>query len=89
MTTIFKYPLIITDEQILELPLFSQILSVKFQRGELFLWAKVNTDSQSVKTKIFIYGTGNPIRSKSKMKFVDTVMHFEDSLVWHVFKEIL
>lgn len=31
MITIFKYPLLITEEQVLELPLFAQILSVKLR----------------------------------------------------------
>lgn len=43
MKSIFKYVLLIKETQLLTLPKNAQVLSVANQRGNLVLWAAVNT----------------------------------------------
>lgn len=86
MMTIWKYPLEITDEQTIELPQRSEILSVQMQNGVPTIWALVDPKAPGpkVKQKIGIFGTGNPIDGVLfKQAFIGTVQ--QGSLVWHVF----
>lgn len=85
MKTIYKYPLEITDEQEIEIPLGSRILSVQMQRDQLCLWAMVNSKvTNKTKIKILVCGTGNPIEyPPSRMEFLGTIQ--QQVFVWHVF----
>ncbi len=88
MLTIYKYPLTITDLQVLMLPLGARILSIAGQHGQLMLWALVNPDTDHLQTfHVSIFGTGNPIFELPGPNgfgdFVGTVIL--DNLVWHVF----
>jgi hypothetical protein len=49
MKKIFKYKLEAVDEQILELPRGSKILSVEEQNGDIVLYALVDSDAESSK----------------------------------------
>lgn len=83
---IWKYELRITDEQELEMPMFSEILSVADQHGSLCLWAAGDTKLPKVKRTIEIIGTGNPIKDPGWRKFIGTVSM--GSFVWHVFERM-
>ena len=91
MEKICKYELEIADEQKINIPAFSRILSVQAQHDKLCLWAVVETEMPLSEIEILIVGTGNecpegcwdnpPIYNN---KFLGTVqMH--NGLVWHVF----
>lgn len=88
MLTIFKYPLEITDEQIIELPIEAKVLSVGEQNGGLFLWAIIDTEkTQTRKYKFLIVGTGNemPEAADNELhRFIGTVQI--KPYVWHVFE---
>jgi len=84
--TIYKYELIITDEQIIDMPIDATILSVHKQNNKLCLWVKVNPDVKYTEERcIHIYGTGNPIFIKKEI-FIGTVVFEEHGAVWHVFE---
>lgn len=87
MKTIYKFILKSTDEQTLELPLGSKILSAKEQRDEIVLYALVNPDEEiKVTYSILAYGTGQNIDVKvSGYEFLDTVLLNSGSLVFHFF----
>ena len=87
MITIYKYPLLITDEQEIEIPFGSKILTAKFQQGSLFIWAEVDTEKMVVKKKIFLFGTGHEITQKvHEIKYISTVFMLNQSIVWHIFE---
>ena len=86
--TIYKYPLLITDEQILRIPANAELLAVQFQRDTLCLWALVDPSTAAVDYKIHIYGTGNPVPVNPLQPpeiHLGTVQHHGGALVWHVF----
>lgn len=96
MEKILKYELKITDEQVIDIPSGSRVLSVQEQRGVLCLWAVVDGSKQSTGNfKIRIFGTGNPLPnglldfsydapSGYNIEFVGTVQ-MSNGLVWHIF----
>ncbi len=80
--TIWKYELEIVDEQILLMPLHSDILTVQFQGPSLCLWARVDPRRSLADRRILIVGTGNPMPLAGK--HIGTVQ--AGRLVWHVFE---
>ena len=85
MKTIHKFKIEITDEQVIEIDAFAQILSFQVQNNEAFIWALVDTNSSKVPYRFAIIGTGNPfIYDLSRSKFIGT-LQFED-FVWHLFQ---
>lgn len=84
--SIYKYQLQITDEQVIELPKESEILTAQIQHGRLFLWAIVWPNNITEKRVIEIYGTGQPFPSygMAERKYIATVQ--DDVLVWHIFE---
>jgi hypothetical protein len=82
---IFKYPLKIIDEQVLELPIGAKILALKSQ-GELpFLWATVEPEAKTEKRTFMTYGTGHPLPADMSMHcYIDT--YIVPNLVFHVFE---
>lgn len=86
---IFKYALKIQDEQTLELPVGSQILSVAEQRGKMVVYALVAVTDENMskmKVKILIKGTGHVISENiSEFKFLGTVKLMGGDLMFHVF----
>ena len=88
MKTIYKYPLEITDRQVIEIPAGSEILSAQMQRGQLCLWVLVHTYEAPRHRDVYIFGTGNPIPQgfdRGYCLFVGTVQ--QGPLVWHIFIE--
>ncbi len=96
MHNIYKYPLVIADEQALELPVDSNILSVVNQkielgRGtmeELVLYAMTHLllkGEAMQKVFIRIIGTGHPvnINSLDGYTFLNTVQ--QNDFMWHVY----
>lgn len=87
MRTIWKFPLLITDEQVLPMPTHSDPLHVGFQGDTLCLWVHAETDQERYPQTIHVYGTGNPIDVDCGSVHVGTVSHVVNGriLVWHVF----
>lgn len=84
MTTIFKFPLHILAEQIIELPKDAQILSVQTQQGQPAIWAIVDPSRPTVPTRIRMYGTGHTV-DKDIVRFLGTVQQLDGQLIWHFF----
>jgi hypothetical protein len=85
MAAIWKYPLLITDEQVLTVPSGATPLAVGEQYGTLCLWALVDPRNKPVAQTVRIYGTGHPIEHDdgSEESYVGTVQM--GPLVWHCF----
>ena len=86
-SVIFRYPLEVTDEQTIQVPYNSRILSVDHKAGQLNLWAEIPEEGLKLKDgqewKILIRGTGQPFKRKSSDKFIGTVV--TGHMVWHVY----
>jgi len=83
MNVIYKYELDITRKQSIEVPIGCEILKVAEQNGGLFVWARVDTESEINKLPFVIYGTGHEIDMYG-FTHIDSVL-MANGLVWHVF----
>lgn len=83
MKTIYKYPLEVTDENQIEMPVGAEILCVQVQHGIPCIWAKVETDNPSTYTTILTYGTGHPVNPNAA--YIGTYQMVNGDLVFHVF----
>lgn len=86
---IWKYELAITDEQIVEMPKGSALISVADQHGTgrtLQLWAMVYPGAEREERRILIFGTGHPVPpSLRSTAHIGSVVTQAGGLVWHVF----
>lgn len=87
MNTIFKYPLKIRDEVMVEMPRGAVPLSVHAQGEQLCLWALVNTRLDTSPRRFRIIGTGHPIDEAEigRLTFIGTVL--QGPFVWHVWEK--
>lgn len=90
MKTIWKFPLTVTDVQIVMMPPGAEILSVEIQGGIICLWALIDVKKETqleVPHQIEIVGTGNPMQQIDhwlSRKFIGTVQ--QGQFVWHIFE---
>lgn len=79
---IYKYPLAITNAQLMYLPEDHKILSVQVQDGQVMMWALVDDERYSdTKYLIEFFGTGHEVDTEGT--FIGTVQL--SGFVWHVF----
>lgn len=91
MKTIYKYPLAITDMQTILMPKGAKVLTAQLQKGELMLWAMVDTDPILPKDArlFFIYGTGHPVADTDTQRYLTTFQLSDGALVFHLFEDTL
>lgn len=82
MKTIYKYPIVVADEQVIEMPIYASILSVQMQGDKVNIWALVDTALPTSPVKIRVLGTGTPIAAGLQLRHIGTVCSV---FVWHVF----
>lgn len=80
---IFKYPLELTDAQVLQLPAGAKPLHVDDQQGQLCLWAAVDPSRETKPYAVAIVGTGHDLPDVLAIKHLGSVQ--QGSFVWHVF----
>ena len=84
--TIWKFPLEITDSQIIELPSDYNIIGVYNQKEKLVLYLEVDPDSPKKDYLFEIFGTGHPIPEiKGYRTFIGTCLFNDGDLVFHVY----
>lgn len=88
---IFKYPLKIKSEQIIEMPLGYQILTVQIQGEVPYLWVIVDkNEKQIIDCKIRIVGTGYCF-DNHLLDYIGTFQlssfKISNNYVWHVFRD--
>lgn len=84
MATIWKFPLQITDKQIVKAPGSFRPLCVMVQGGQLCLWAVVDKLDQQTNREVSIVGTGNPVPKELSQDFYLGSVQ-QGPFVWHVF----
>lgn len=84
MKTVYKYPLLLEDRQLLSLPFGAKPLTVQLQNDALCLWALVDTDTdaESVPYYFAVCGTGHPVPA-GDWDYLTTVQ--QGPFVWHIF----
>ena len=88
MRCVYKYPLELTDEQVVRLPEGARPLHVAPQGLTIMLWAMVVPEAEAKPRKVFIRGTGHELpRGAPLAPYVGTVHDAPRQLVWHVFVE--
>jgi hypothetical protein len=87
MKKIFKYPIEITDAQVLVLPLGARVLSAIEQGDDIVVYALVEPTVEFKKNvEIRIAGTGHDIMfDLQKFKFLNSISTYGGRIVWHVF----
>lgn len=89
MKTIWKYFLEIVDMPNLNMPQGAEVVSVQPQAISddatgIALWAIVDPEAKTEERRFRIFGTGHPIPSEFRGKFIGTVQLGQ--LVFHVFE---
>ena len=84
MMTIWKFPLDVTDEQLISMPSEAEILSLQVQSGIPCIWATVDSSRPAENRRFFTHGTGHNITRAHIGKFIGTYQI--GSLVFHVFE---
>lgn len=84
---ILKYPLKVTDYQLLEELQVTKILCAQVQDGTICFWAEVDSDIDSVNIEVIIVGTGQPMSEMVNYKYLDTVQL--NGFVWHIYTRTL
>lgn len=85
MSIIYKYPIIITEHQEIEIPEDSLVLDIKVQAGKPQLWAMVNPDNPPSVLTIAVYGTGCPIDAENvNLRHISTFI--VGKYVFHAFQ---
>lgn len=82
---IWKYPLQVEDEQVIEIPYGAEFLAVQVQHEQPCLWAKVTPGVQEVRTKIVTVGTGHPAQHTDGLQYVGSYQLAGGNFVGHVF----
>lgn len=82
--TIWKFPLQTTDEQIIKIPLVNWPLSVQVQNGTPCIWSVVDPESEVIKVRVRIFGTGRE-GVTNDMDYIGTYQLHGGGLVLHVF----
>lgn len=83
MSVIYKYPLVITDNQVIEIPASHDVINVGMQDGQPYIWAIVDLKSQIARQVFHIYGTGHECNQPAR-NHIGTF--FDGPFVWHLFK---
>lgn len=86
---IWKYQLVIDDDQHLRIPKGGEVLSIQVQHDVPCLWVLVEPEEEK-ETRVFdMYGTGHPIDCDDvERKFIGTFQSPTGMLVFHVFERV-
>ena len=82
MKTIYKYPLMIKDLQIVMMHSPGEILKVGSQNGQVCIWALADSDAPIIECKIAICGTGLSCPYPIEQHLGTVII---GGFVWHVF----
>ena len=84
---IWKYPLKLEDEQIIEMPENPTILCLQNQRGTPYIWAMVDPKAGKKSYTFITTETGHPIDNSIWLQYIGTYQ-IKDMYVFHVFRKV-
>ena len=83
--TIYKYPLVIDDEQTIDLPFEAKVIHVGYDpAGTLCVWAEVNPNNPPQPHVFYVRGTGHPFTGQEG-QHIGSVVDSLNFLVWHIY----
>jgi len=85
---IWKFPLEVTDWQIVKMPIGAKILDVQVQHGGICLWALCDENAEKESRHFLIFGTGEGNLPDYPGEYIATVQKEGGSLIWHIFEQI-
>jgi len=86
MKIIYKYPL--PKDGKLVIPKEAQILTIREQGEDVFLWALVETKKASDERTLLVFGTGHVIADDLNIEYLDTFFVSNGKFVFHVFEKL-
>lgn len=85
MKTIYKYPILLEEKQIISMPINAEILTVQIQNNVPCLWALVDNKLPLSDVTVIVYSTGAEIDQSQNLKYCSTLQVFDGAMVFHVF----
>lgn len=86
---VWKYPLTMDHEQVLDLPANAHILCVQIQHDRPCIWALVDSTLPHERRKIVIVGTGNHDAALAGLlNYIGTFQTNAGGFIWHVFEDV-
>lgn len=85
--TIWKFDLVLTDNQSISMPKGAQILSVQWQNG-IRIWAMCDDSAELIERHFVIRGTGHVIPERLFRTLTHLASVQVDIFVWHVFEDV-
>ena len=82
---IWKYPVPVTDEFEVQLPIGAKFLDVQMQYAAPQMWFLVNTEHRKEARQFTCVGTGHVVEGVDKLKFLGTFQP-NHGLVFHLFE---
>lgn len=88
--TIWKFELLTTDMQAIEMPVDSEILAVQAQHNQPCIWAMVDPEAETGNRHFEIFGTGRAIPEDMGIirQYIGTYQVEGVALVFHVFERL-
>ena len=87
---VWKFPLVVDDVQIIEMPANAEILCVQMQGDVPCLWARVESSRPTEPRKILIAGTGHEREDLWGLAhYIGTFQVYGGKLVFHVFEDVI
>lgn len=83
MRTIWKFPLSVSDKQVIAMPKGANILTVQSQNGVGCIWAEVSPRADIKRRTFLTVGTGHDVPRDAR-KYVGTYQ--SGPFVWHVYE---
>lgn len=88
MNVIYKYPLSVAGEQLLDMPKGANILTVAMQRGAVYIWAIVDPEAAKEQRTIAVIGAGHPLGDLARLDYIGSVQADYGQLILHVFERL-
>ena len=85
---VWKYPVPLTDEFVIDMPEAAQILDVQVQQDKPVLWALVRPDAPEAERRFRLVGTGHPVSGDDRYQLIPlgTIQLAGGALVFHLFE---
>jgi hypothetical protein len=86
MMTIWKYPIPIQDQFVVNLPPGATVLCVDVQHGAACLWALVDSSAPTQPRSFALRGTGHSVDGLTAREYIGTFQMSGGALVFHLFE---
>lgn len=85
--SIWKFKLEAVPRQVINVPAEHKFLTAQYQKGEITLWAEVNTRSSRKKdVVVYIIGTGHQLPADTALQYVGTLQN--PPTIGHIYVEV-